>query len=50
MGTCFEYIVFSKCKFSKHCELYSKDSYTCLHNGGDYCGYFRELELKGGKQ
>jgi len=33
------------CKFSKECDGYKEDNYTCK-DGGDYCGKFRQLEKK----
>lgn len=30
------------CKFYKKCELFRKDSFTCTHGGGDYCGRYRD--------
>lgn len=32
------------CKHAKECKLYDKTSYTCSHEGGRYCGKYRELE------
>jgi hypothetical protein len=38
----------SKCEFAKgkdpKCNLYSLNSYTCNHGGGDYCGKYRDLK------
>jgi len=31
------------CRFYKKCEHFGKDSFTCTHGGGDYCGKYREL-------
>jgi hypothetical protein len=31
------------CQFKRVCKLYSLDSYTCSHEGGEYCGRYREL-------
>ena len=33
-----------KCKYNKICNLYRKNSHTCNHGGGSYCGRFREYE------
>jgi hypothetical protein len=34
----------SRCEFAKKCGLYSLDSYTCNHGGGDYCGKYKDLK------
>lgn len=36
----------NKCKYARKCDLYTKTSYTCTHQGGEYCGRFREFESK----
>jgi len=33
----------TKCKFKDKCSLYSTNSYTCIHTGGNYCGRYRKL-------
>jgi len=35
-----------KCKFHKICIYFRENSNTCLHNGGPYCGTYREFESK----
>lgn len=35
----------SPCKFFKICDI-AQNNFTCLHDGGDYCGRFRELSKK----
>ncbi len=32
-----------KCLFNRSCKLYSNNSYTCTHVGGEYCGKYRAL-------
>jgi hypothetical protein len=38
-----------KCQFNHTCKLYSNSSHTCTHVGGEYCGKYRILSQKSGK-
>lgn len=46
METCFEHlnlntVLFNLCEFHNDCKDFARDSHTCLHGGGKYCGEFR---------
>ena len=32
------------CKYHDQCKHFREASYTCTHEGGSYCGKFREFE------
>lgn len=40
----------SKCEFTEYCPLYNKDSFTCNHFGGPYCGTWCKLQKLTEKQ
>lgn len=32
-----------KCEYSGFCHKYTEDSFTCRHDGGNYCGAYRKI-------
>jgi len=40
----FENIFTSNCRYWKMCPYFYRESYTCTHGGGDYCGFYRRLK------